>query len=386
MKNDVVKWLFGFVLCVIIFISCTSSPINENKTKQVHYQVGMEMSFPFNQSRLYHGFPVIYHHSNNGTIMSLIYSIRQTNPNWIDKYEMNQENTIKVDSFRIPEEVFMNYKNAVQEFLVIGLDSFLIQPSYDINKGEHYFFEFSRQHFQTYLMPNEYKGQKFVMLTTNYNPVSYSNKQMIGRVYYLNGISENYSTLDTMCKYNALVKMDLRDSSVTFFDTYNDIFCDNKIDYEIVHYKMRVIKGDSIISLSPFEASFSIFTDQGKVIKPFEFEEFDEHFYEIEDPREELLKNNFFLSFNYNPFNKQFYLLMSEAVDYIKPDEFIQNPKQPKKFTVLVFDEKLNLQGKIHLSDEHSNMYDGILLRSPNGFFLREVVDDVYRIQEFIIE
>ncbi|MGB1295195.1 MAG: hypothetical protein ACPG6V_06910 [Flavobacteriales bacterium] len=100
------------------------------------------MKFTHNLRNLKHRHPQIYNDLYSQNKPTYVYVIRQNDPNWIDKYDMSSE---KVDSFIIPEEVFQGIPQRIENFSVIGLDTFNVQSAYESNKGT-VFFEFSKDY------------------------------------------------------------------------------------------------------------------------------------------------------------------------------------------------------------------------------------------------
>ncbi|MCT4663722.1 MAG: hypothetical protein N4A45_00645 [Flavobacteriales bacterium] len=373
------------IFIAMFMFSVAKTVAQEPTYTQVEYQSKKTFSFPFEHHNLEFRFPVVTHFIENRNNQSYVYAIRQTDPTWIDKFSYHNKQTIKVDSFIIPQEVFMENHQHIEEFLVIGKDSFLIQPSYEATNGAHVFFEFSKNHLKRYDLANNHNGKYFAISKTHINPISYANHTLVGRISHLDGLLDMHTIVDTMCTYPALVKLNLKDGSIHFFDEYDEVLCQRKIEAPFVHFKERLFKGDSLITLSPFTPEFHIFSDETGAYskKSFDFKDFDEHFYHLNNMRKELTVNDYFFSMVFNPFTHKFYVLMLEGLAYNETDDFIASPVQQRKYTVLIFDEALNLEGSYKMSEHLSMQFEGRLIPSPNGFYLRKMIGDQYEIHEF---
>lgn len=361
-------------------LSCSNKSDQKLPTTQLAYKEGMNLSIPFNQYNLNYGYPVVFNYKNGSEVQTLLYVIRQDDPFWIDKYEYLNQETIKVDSFSVPKDVFMGDYETIENFMVNGLDSFLVRPSYAAS-SENLFFSFSKNHFKTHQFPSIHQGQRFSIADTKMNPINTNTTTLVGRVLYLNGKSDEYAFIDTLCKYNALVKLNLEDSSIQFFDKYDAVFCDHKISNPYIQLKLRAIINQSIITLSPFKQEFHLFKEGRMEIKTFEFEEFDEQYFNTKDPKKEMWVNDYFISLIYNQFTRKYYVLMFEGEGYSK-----EEPKRERQYTWLIFNDALELEGKVNFDKELSEIYTGRLLPSVNGVFLRKQIGGKYEIQEFMVD
>ncbi|MGB1295194.1 MAG: hypothetical protein ACPG6V_06905 [Flavobacteriales bacterium] len=236
-------------------------------------------------------------------------------------------------------------------------------------------------------MPDFHKGKHFLVENTVINPLDVTTDNALGMLVYSDyrdGSSQK--NIDSLCANYALVKFHFKDSTVHFFEKYDDIFCKGKIKNPFVQFKLRLINDDNIIVVSPFKLEFRIYNQSEMEIKTFDFEEFDEHKFYLNNPIKEIWENDYFISLTYNSIKHQYYLMMFEGGDYLEPDDFIAEPIQNRKFTLLVFNEAFNLEGKINFGDTFSNTYFGTVYPSPNGFFLQKNTKNKYEIQEFIIQ
>lgn len=383
--NKLVKYIFPLLVSFNVFLSCNQD--ENNSTPELTYIEGQKVAIPtYDGYNINYRHPIVYNYQKDNSYHTAIYLIRQDDPFWIDKYENLDGKTIKVDSIKVPSEVFMGMHQNINEFGIIGIDSFIVQPSYMATNGENIFFEFSENHIKKYTLPNVHNNKKFIVANMNMNPINFKGHIGVGRLMYIEGAGTAEAFVDTVCKYNALVKFNFDNSEIEFFDEYDEILCDRKIENIFIQLKLRLLQDDRIVTLSPFKQEFHIFEKNEKRIIPFNFEEFDEHYFGTKDTQKEMWVNDYFISLIYNPLTHKYYVLMFEGDDYIEPDEFIKKPKQKRKYTILVFNEQLSIEGKINFNDTISNMYTGRLFPSPRGIFLRKQLKDKYEIQEFIIQ
>ncbi len=379
------RCIFVSVICMLL-TSCNTLE-QKSTTAEISYSEGSSLSIPgYDGYDINHRHPVVFNYKKNGGIHTAIYLVRQTDPFWIDKYENIDNKTVKVDSIAVPEEVFMGIHQNINDFAVIGLDSFMIQPSYTASNAKNIFYEFSKNHIKLYELPNIHKNKTFIIANMNMNPINFEKNIGVGRLMYLEGNGDANAFVDTVCKYNALVKFNLNDSSVEFFDEYDDVLCERKIGNIFIQLKRRLINQQSIITLSPFKQEFHIFDGDKMKVKKFNFEEFDEHHFNMNDSQKEMWVNDYFVSLMYNPFTHKYYVLMFEGGNYIEPDDFIKKPKQKRRYTLLIFNESLDLESKLNFNDNISEIYTGRLFPSPKGVFLRKQLGRNYEIQEFIIQ
>lgn len=368
----------------IIFIFCFSCGDNSSihlKTDSISYTKGKLLSLNYEYDSFGYPFPQLSFENEK----TYIHSIRINNPSILDKYYVQEDELVLVDSIFIPNHCFGGVKNHIQDMEVVNDSLFIFQPSSFSRHGGNKFYHITNNELDSFMFQKEMNDKEVYLMSTKLNFMNLNSEFGVGEVK-METVSFDGNEV---CKYPALALFYWnKENEIVLFEEQHPDRCNNKLKEPLYQMYKRTVKGDSIITLYPYDQEFHIFNRKGeKVVKYFEFPEFDEFQEDKSNKVKQFVESDSFISFEFSKFNNKFYLVMFEANNYIEPTEFIAQPKQKREFVVLIFDEKLNLESQLNLSKRDMNIHNSTIIPSPKGFYLSvSTSEQKYILQEFILQ
>lgn len=354
----------------LVLFSCHSKQGNQ----QQHSLLLGNRRFPIEiKNRELSGNPYPKYFFNSADSSEYIYNMNPSFHPYIIKHKIATDTTlIKIDSTKIPPVCFDGIKGKLEQFYVVGIDSFTIRP---------YSYNFEQLN-KIFLVKRD-----TVVLAIENNPVEgnlrieYSNRASRNQFEYYNNtfimkLGYSYSNVSNsyLLKYNhPVIGIIPGNEQETMKKCWNypsylkeiehpyDYFCSNVLS--------TVIDNNLLLNI-PIENKLYVINLDTYETKEIEIE--NSYLKTLPDKK---IQNNFKRQFEsdfywqmiYNPFLEKLIMVQHVAAPYEKDDGFMVKDYKEDTKRILIFNKKLELESNfIFDNSQKTNLY--FIQPTPKGF------------------